>query len=391
VQKLLFVSNLFPDQQEPLRGLDNAVLLRTLGRDLDIRVLSPRPTRRSQSARGPRALPEDDDFAPAYQSVPYVPRFGSRWNAHLMRRWMKPAFEQIVDKFSPEAVLVSWLFPDACATVPLSEQHGLPTVLITQGTDTHSYIESASRRRQILAAIDAADGVVCRSADLGKRLANAGADPAKLHTVYNGIDSSIFRPRDQSEARQQIQPKIEAQARVLLFVGNFLPVKNPTFLLHAHAELRKRTENRLFLYLIGSGPLESELRSDAARLGTDEDIVFTGPLPSREVARHMNAADLLCLSSHNEGFPNVILEAMASGLPIVSTDVGGISELIDAPDVGQLVKPGSLPDYVTTLENALTSAQNRSTKVPANRDFSWSFAADQYRKILESAALPVPK
>ena len=392
MKRLLFISNLFPDADSPVRGLDNAVLLRTLSRqnDLDIRVLSPRPTLRPALVRRLRAAEHDAQFSPEYIATPYLPKIGSFCNAPLMARALRPSFERLMAEHRPEVVLVSWLFPDACAVTKLAEAHDVPTVLITQGSDTHAYLENPSRRRQILAAIEKSAAVICRSADLGNRLARCGAEAEKLHTVYNGVDTSVFQPRDRAQARRELGLNSDPDTRVLLFVGNFLPVKNPSFLLRAHAELAHRIDDHIELVMIGAGPLRQQLLAECEQLGTEARVHLTGSLPSEKVSRYMNAADVLCLSSHNEGFPNVILEAMASGLPVVSTDVGGISELIDESSThGQLVQPGDLGGYLAALEHWLNPSSAASPSRPGNmarEDLSWENAAMKYARILENCA-----
>ena len=103
-----------------------------------------------------------------------------------------------------------------------------------------------------------------------------------------------------------------------------------------------------------------------------------------EIARWMNAADLLCLTSHNEGFPNVILEAMASGLKVVSTDVGGIHELVTHSGRGSLVAAGDLDAYVGALEEALGCVDFPREDV-CDPDWSWENTAKDYGSVIKSA------
>lgn len=381
---LLFVSNLFPDRGESVRGLDNATLLHWLRetQGVEIRVISPRPGFRA-GTRSPRS--EDAPFSPAFPRVSYVPRFGSRWNDRLMRMGLEKSFRRIVRDFRPDVVLGSWLFPDGCALAPLCEQAQLPLVLVTQGSDTHQYLKDAVRRRKIIEAIGLTRTVICRSGDLAKRLSAAGVPAEKLVVIYNGIDPAIFHTVDRDEARQRLG--LPPEPAILLFVGNLLPVKNPLFLLRAHAALNeRRAEGGLSparLQLIGKGPMEPMLRREASRLGTSDFVDFLGQLPPREVALHMNAADALCLSSLNEGFPNVLLEAMACGLPIVSTDVGGIREKISEPANGRLVIAGDAKGYVDALEGTLRSAERGSSAGPS--DLAWESVADDYFRCLREA------
>ncbi|WAC19623.1 glycosyltransferase [Luteolibacter sp. SL250] len=389
MRRLLFISNLFPDLDHPIRGLDNATLLHSLRDEWDIRVLSPRavmpPWRRD------RLLPrkQDEVFSPRFIRCPYVPKFGSWCNDTLMRHFLAPSFGRIVGDFKPEVVLCSWLYPDGCAVAELAGRHKLPVVLVTQGTDTHGYLKYPVRRRKIVAAINRSAAVICRSGDLARRLHEAGAEDSPLKTVYNGVDVREFCPRSQHDVRRELN--LPTEDPVLLFVGNYLPVKNPLMLIRAHAELNRRRgasgERPARLILIGDGPLRDEMGAAIKEAGQAGMVDLRGREAPPSVARWMSAANLLCLTSHNEGFPNVILEAMASGLKVVSTDVGGIAELVDRPERGLLTPAGDIGAYVRALEEALSAQAGEQAEMTSasEPDWSWEAAAREYHSILGSA------
>ncbi|MGJ8642161.1 MAG: glycosyltransferase [Luteolibacter sp.] len=389
MRKLLFVSNLFPDSEQPIRGLDNATLLHSMRDEWEVRVLSPRPVLSPWQRVELQARVEDQALSPQYVSCPYIPKVGSRANDKLMARALRPAFDKLVSEFKPEAVLCSWLYPDGCAVARLAMRHHLPLILITQGSDTHGYLKIPVRRKKIISAIRESSAVICRSGNLADRLQGAGADQDKLKVIYNGVDTEIFQHRNRDSVRRELQ--LAAEQPILLFVGNYLPVKNPLFLIQAHAELNRRRSNigspPTKLILVGDGPMRPAMESAIA--GTDCAGSFD--LRSREtpdsVARLMNASDLLCLSSHNEGFPNVILEAMACNLKVVSTDVGGIAELVNHPGRGLLVPTADLSGYVDALETALKGTNGSQTveEVAGDTDWSWKGAARRYGNVIESA------
>jgi teichuronic acid biosynthesis glycosyltransferase TuaC len=389
MRRLLFISNLFPDLAHPIRGLDNATLLHFLRDEWEIRVLSPRPV--MPPWKGDKSVPREEDrvFAPRFIPCPYVPKFGSWCNDKLMSHFLAPHFDRIAREFKPDIVLCSWLYPDGCAVTRLAEARQLPVVLITQGTDTHSYLAFPARRRKIVSAIGRSAAVICRSGDLARRLREAGADGTPLEAVYNGVDTRDFRPRDQKDIRRELN--LTQGEPVLLFVGNYLPVKNPLMLIAAHAELNRRRRARgeppARLVLIGDGPMRQVMHTAIVEGGQADTVDLRGRETPAAVARWMNAADLLCLTSHNEGFPNVILEAMACGLRVVSTEVGGISELVDRPERGILTPPGDTEAYAHALESTLSCpASAEGATVPTSEpDWSWEAAAGKYHSILGSA------
>jgi glycosyltransferase involved in cell wall biosynthesis len=389
-RRLVFISNLFPDHAQPYFGLDNATVLHALVRDYgwDVRVLCPRPTLAPKDYLhdGPHCEPRagDEIFQPRYVAVPYAPKIGGLANRALMRSALRGPLRALRKTFAFDVVLASWLFPDACAAAELAQRKGVPSVLITQGSDTHQYLAMPLRRRQILRAIEQCHSVIARSGDLGKRLASAGADAAKLHTVYNGVDTAVFQPRDRSQARAELG--LDPSANVFLFVGNFLAVKNPALLVRAFASYREASgDHTSVLLMAGKGPMQPEISALADSLGLGTSVRQTGPMNSTQIAQLMAAADALCLSSVNEGLPNVILEAMACGLPVLSTNVGGIAEVLDESR-GVLVPEGELAPYAVAMPRVLQLRSHRDTIADYGSRFTWPRAAGEYDALLARAA-----
>lgn len=387
--RIVFISNLFPDSAQPVRGLDNATILHELrarpGHEIEVIALRPSLTaafRKSGRSFLPRPS-KDEVLHPVFLPVPYIPRVGSRWNDRLMEQVLRPVLEKRIREFKPDLVIASWLYPDGCAVARICRDAGIPCVLITQGSDTHQYLANPIRRRKIVDAIGTSAAVICRSGDLAKRLAAAGVGEEKPRTIYNGIDPDVFFPVDQAEARRSLG--LDADEVSLLFVGNLLPVKNPSFLLRAHAEVNesrvRQGKARARLRLIGEGPLRESLIQETRDLGTSGQVEFLGRRTSPEIATWMNASDVFCLTSVNEGFPNVLLEAMACGLPVVSTDVGGISERVGGNPLDRLVVPGDLAGFSRNLLEVLEAPCRNRMAVTR----TWSEAAKEYDDLMREA------
>ncbi len=379
--KLLFISNLFPDERESYRGLDNVTLLHHLREYCEVRVIAARPaiwgSAKWRQEYRPRA--EDSCFKPVYVPVPYLPKIGDRINHRLFGRAIQSAFREMHQGFPFDRILCAWAYPDACGVLDLANQVGVPMVVITQGTDVHTYLNMPVRRRLITASLSQAQAVINRSQDLARRLAEAGVPETKLKVVYNGVDTRTFTPADKQAARQSLGlPEAE---KTVLFVGNFLPVKNPGLLLTAFAKLPAQLQ-RSRLLLIGGGPLEEFIRAEAQRLNLSDRVQIVGRKPAVEVARYMQAADVLALSSHNEGVPNVILEALASGLPVVSTRVGGIHEIVKADYLGRLVEPGQADSFADALAQVLGCPQETEKISLYGKGFNWPQAAAEYWRII---------
>jgi glycosyltransferase involved in cell wall biosynthesis len=201
--------------------------------------------------------------------------------------------------------------------------------------------------------------------------------------VVKGVDTVAFTPAGPN--RRQAEGL--AERRVVLCVTRLVPIKNLPLLVEAFADVhRDRLETTLVL--LGEGPQESALRARAAALGVSESVRFAGYAPQEETPAWYRSADIFALASDFDNSPNVVLEAMACGLPVVATDVGGLRDYI-VPEVnGLLVPKGSRPDFAAALAQYLdnpvyaraTGARNRATAVDR---FSWAVSAARMLAVYE--------
>lgn len=382
--KLLFVSNLFPDEREPWRGLDNVTLLHAMRNedpDLDVRVLAFRASfGRRGEVSGLRPRAEDEALKPRFFWNNYVPKLGGL-NHWLFERSLAKAESALGSDFRPDVILAPWLFPDGCAVALRARRRRIPVVAVAQGSDVHQYLHMAMRRRAILGLSGRARAIVTRSRDLESRLVAAGASADRVVTIYNGVDTGLFRPAPRQAARAELGAP--TAGKLLLFVGNFLPVKGIDLLLNAASTVMGALNEPVSIALIGSGPLEPSIRQQASELGISERVIFVGRQPPAGVARWMQAADAVCLSSLNEGVPNVVLESISSGRPIVSTDVGGISEVVE-PLLGRrfLVSGRETTAFAAAMQGALQNPPDERALHDAAQHYSWQNCARNYLTLL---------
>jgi len=381
--RLLFISNLFPDTREPYRGLDNATVLHHLNAQWDIRALALRPTLPFRSGAW-SARVDESRFQPQFLAVPYLPKIGSRFNHRLMARALRQPLRALRESFPFDAVLSAWIYPDSCAVAQLSGEMGFPFVAIAQGSDVHQYLRTPVRRKIIARALPGASAVITRSAELARLLGDAGLDRAALHPIYNGVNRACFRPAARAAARQALN--LQQDVQIILFVGNFYPIKNPLLLIEAHSQVcNDNTLSHTKLIMLGDGPLAGNARALADQLHFGPNVVLAGRKSPAEVARYMQAADVLCLPSVNEGVPNVILEAFACGLPVVASRVGGIPEVHPGETCGRLVEPRLAP-VAAALRAVLREPLPPEPIIAHGAQFTWEQTAAAYHEILAAAA-----
>ena len=168
----------------------------------------------------------------------------------------------------------------------------------------------------------------------------------RIHIVHCGIDPMAFAPNPGRTPRQHIA-----------FVGRLDPVKGADLLLDAVAALRGNHPD-LRVSILGDGPHGPRIRARAATLGLSDIVTFLGARPSDDVARLLADADLLVLPSFAEGVPVVLMEAMATGIPVIASAIAGIPELVEQGASGLLVPPGDL----AALTHAIASLLNDPTR-----------------------------
>ena len=163
------------------------------------------------------------------------------------------------------------------------------------------------------------------------------APEEKFSVIHSGVDLSRFRPDPARKAEIRSALEIPSESIVVATVGRLTAVKGQETLIRATAKCLRQGE-KLYLLILGEGELRSNLEALSAELGIAEAVRFLGWRP--DVASVINACDIFCLPSLNEGMGKAIVEAMAMGKPVIASDVGGIPDLVIPEENGILVPPG---------------------------------------------------
>ncbi|PZO06777.1 MAG: hypothetical protein DCF27_12130 [Lysobacteraceae bacterium] len=174
-----------------------------------------------------------------------------------------------------------------------------------------------------------------------------GIPPERIHHLANGVDTAKFRPQSERE-RYELKQKLGIGLhRAVIYVGRLSHEKNPDGLLHAWSKARPLLTADWKLVFVGDGPMRGELESTVRANGFEADVLFAGQ--QSRVEQWMGAADIYVSSSHREGLSNTLLEAMASGLPVVATRVSGVTELVKETDAGLVAEVGNMDQLSRAL------------------------------------------
>jgi glycosyltransferase involved in cell wall biosynthesis len=254
----------------------------------------------------------------------YTPKCFRGWYGRFFLESARRCFRSAVAEFKPDIVFAPWAYPDGFAAVELAREEDLPVVVQVHGSDIRLLSKYPARTQGTRTALKGARGIIAVSRDLAAGVERLGAEKCRVRVIVDGVEKEHFSPGCQREAQAQLG--LATDVRHLLFVGNLAPVKGVDVLLSACARLGNSV-GPWHLHIIGDGKLRVPLLNLAYRLGISSSITMHGSLPHAALPDWYRAADLFVLASRSEGIPNVLLESMASGLPIVATNVGGIPEI----------------------------------------------------------------
>jgi teichuronic acid biosynthesis glycosyltransferase TuaC len=352
MHRIAVVTPILPVPHDLTRGRYIHETARALSALADVRVffqqaqyprlpgLSPRSFLRGEVGADYR-LDGIDVEAYTYPALPGVSR---ATNGLFAARALLPRLRA----FAPDVVLAYWVYPDGYAARRAARRLGVPCIVGARGSDIHVRDGlNAAMTRRTLRGVDAM--LTVSRAMREKAIADFGADPARVHAIVNGIDTSVFHPRDRQAMRAKLG--VPADARLITYVGRYVEAKGMRELLAAFQSLA-RQDPALRLALVGDGVMRAELAGLVATSGLESRVTMTGGLDPPEVAEWICAADVVTLPSWSEGYPNVVVEGVACGRPVVATAVGGTGEILHAGN-GILVPPRDAEALERGLAEAL--------------------------------------
>jgi len=270
-----------------------------------------------------------------------------------------------------------YLYPEGVAAVVLGKILNLPVVISARGSDVNIEATHFLKRPQIKWAINNASMVIGVSKDLCEKMQKIICYSHKIiRFIPNGINHSLFQNLDKKMCREKLS--LPHDKKILLFVGRIDPVKNIINLIKAIRVLKDQNKVNFHTILIGDGPLEETIQNKIKESELSTDIVMIGMKPHNEIPVWMTAADILCLPSINEGQPNVILESLACGTPVVGSNVGGIPELINEQN-GYLFSPHSINEIANAIHTAMLSNWDRESVAHTVQHLTWENTATAYK------------
>jgi glycosyltransferase involved in cell wall biosynthesis len=377
--RILLVSYLFPKAADPRLGvftLRQAELLRAAGHD--IQVICPVPYlpgplsllprwRKYRHPDGPVDVSGFEVHRPSYLRPPGA--WFLAYEGQSMWRGMRSTVKRLAAD-QPFDLVYGWDFRgSAVAGVRAARYLGIPCVGLAIGVDLNLDVRlSGGARRSFTQALMDCDAVACVSQALCKRVEQLTRGQRRGVYITTGADTSHFRPADR-ETRLALRGELgwPHDAAVLLFVGYLLPAKGVFELVESFNRIAEK-HPRALLVLVGEGPAWDELKARIADSPHGDRIRLAGHVHRDRVTDFYRAADVAVLPSHHEGMPNVVLEGMACGLPILGSDVGGIPEAVPDERFGLVVPPQDPERLAEAMDRLLADTALRTSMGRACRE-----------------------
>ena len=271
--------------------------------------------------------------------------------------------------FTPPAGLIAQI---------LSEKYSKPYVLTVHGDDVNTLMKE--RKKVYLGVFESAQAVIFVSNALLEKARSFGYSAKNAVVIPNGYDPQIFRSLDKDQVRRQLGLYTEGY-KYVGFVGGLIEIKRADKLIEIFELIRKRVPKVKFI-VVGDGHLRRKMEKQAKQKGLD--VLFTGMLEQSEVAKYMNAMDVMILPSRNEGFGAVVIEAQACGTCVVGSNNGGIPEAIGFEEYVVEEGPDFEERFAKKVVEVLRSGYDRQKIVQRAQKYTWEYIVKMEKQVYEA-------
>ena len=353
---LVVITNLYPLPWEPNRATFNKQQFELLKDKYDLSIMIPIAFPDWFKHRKQIKQSSEMRYVPYF----YLPKIGRRFYSVSMFLSILLHSGLWLKKRKPSTIMASWAFPEAVAASWLSRLYHTKFFFKVHGSDINLHGKIPARAKQILDAAKKAQGILSVSKALANELEKMGVEAEKIQVIYNGVNHEKFGA--------SYSPTI--QNNYILYIGNLKHDKGVMELLQGFNQIKEQQPD-LHLVYAGSGAMHEKLVQYVSAHNISERVKFLGSVAHDELPVWLTNAIALCLPSYNEGVPNVVLESMAAGTPVLVTTVGGIPEVIDEAICGKLIPPKDSKAVADGL-NELLSRQFLADKIKQHASqFTW--------------------
>lgn len=378
--RILVFTTLFPHPGQPNAGLFIRERMFRVARELPLMVVAPVPWFPFQGLIR-KWRPHFRPAAPYYEIQSGIevlhPRFFSipgifkSLDGFFMALGALPTLLRLRRRFDYQIIDAHFAYPDGYAASLLGQWLGVPVTITLRGTEARLAGDSVLRGLMLRALLRATQ-VFSVSGSLRQNALSIGVPEDKVQVVGNGVDASKFQPVPQQQARRELG--LPDQGLILVSVGGLCERKGFHRVIDCLPALKQSFPDLRYLVVGGAsaeGDWTERLKQQVADLGLQETVVFLGSMPPDRLKQPLSAADVFVLSTRNEGWANVFLEAMACGLPVVTTNVGGNAEVVCRPELGTIIPFDDSQALTQAIAEALRTVWDRQQIIDYAHANSW--------------------
>jgi glycosyltransferase involved in cell wall biosynthesis len=388
--RILTFTSLFPNVTDPNFGIfilqRTSHLARREGNAVE--VVAPVPYAPKFLKPSIAAIPSTEvigNLQVHHPRYPLVPKVSMPLHGLLMYAGCIGYVRRLHQQHRFDCIDAHYVYPDGLAAVLIGRSLGIPVVVSARGTDIHTFPGFTTIRPQIRWTLRHAAAVVAVSHSLASIMRDLEPMLNDVQIIGNGVDGQRFFREDRLAAREKLG--LNPQDRIVVSVAALKPVKGPDLLVRATSLLKKKSFTNCKVLFVGAGPDLSALQQLAKQLDCADICQFVGAVPNEQLRTYFSAADVSCLASRQEGWPNVILESLACGTPVVATAVGAVPQLLANPELGIIVEPG--PEAICAgLLRALQQEWNPLAISAYAQGHTWENVAAEVEAVLKRATAP---
>ena len=387
--KIVSICSVYPNPLEPGLGLFVRSRLLHMAKTASLAIVAPVPfvdysNRRKrwfENLQLPRR--RDDEGVEVRHPRWLFPPGGTPINVICLALRLWGTLIALRRRFSFELIDAHFGYPEGVAAAILAKIFHCPFTITLRGSerrfDTYRY-----RRVCLRWAMRRADAIFAVSEELRQFAIERGADPARVRTIPNGIDAAVFHPRDREACRKRFGMRPDRVT--VACAGELIEAKGHHLVIEAIRDLVAEG-HAVDLYIAGGlarggTPYDHEIKRRIKTWNLDERVHLTGWLDREGLAELLSAADVFCLASFSEGWPNVINEALACGTPVVATRVGAAADMVPNEQFGFLVPPRQTAPLTTALLNGILTKWDRGAIAAWGQSRSWEDVARDVMEVM---------
>lgn len=378
--RVLVLSWVFPNQKHPALGVFVRERMRRVAQHCELIVVAPVPwfpfdrlIRRGRWTGVPRVEQQGElrVYHPRFVSIPRL----FRWLDGLCYALsLVPFLFRLRRQFRFDVIDAHFAYPDGLAAALLGRLFRRPVIITLRGSIVR-LARSALHRPQLRFALSSATRVLSVSEALKAVAVGLGTPPEKIRVIPNGVDANRFFPSAQAAARRALE--LPLAPPILLSIGALIEHKGHHRVIRGLPAVLRHYPDLLYVIVGGErrDGWRRTLEELTARLGLEKHVRIAGEQAHERIPVWLAAADVFCLATRSEGWPNAVLEALACGKPVVATRVGGVPEIVRSDAFGILVSPQDDEALARAIVTALGARWNADAMVTHARAHSWETAA----------------